>query len=44
VDFLEKVEVVDTDNKRAKEVLKAMREILEKKEIENKALAAKEYI
>ena len=44
VDYLDKLETIDRDNKQLKEVKDMLKEILEKKDIEDKVLAVKEYI
>lgn len=41
VDYLEKVEIIDRDNKELKEVKEVLKQILEKKEIEDKVQAVK---
>lgn len=44
VDYLDKVEAIDTDNRQLKEVKEGLKQILDKKEIEDKVQAVKEYI
>ena len=44
VDYLDKVETIDRDNKELKEIKEVFKQILEKKEIEDKVMAVKEYI
>jgi hypothetical protein len=44
VDYLDKVETIDRDNKQLKDIKEAFKQILEKKEIEDKVMAVKEYI
>jgi uncharacterized Fe-S cluster-containing protein len=44
VDYLENVEAIDRDNKQLKEVKQVLKQILERKEIEDKVVAVKEYI
>ena len=41
VDYLDKVEIIDRDNKQLKEVKEVLKQILEKKEIEDKVHAVK---
>lgn len=41
VDYLDKVEIIDRDNKQLKEVKEVLKQILEKKEIEDKVQAVK---
>jgi hypothetical protein len=41
VDYLEKVEIIDRDNKQLKDVKEVLKQILEKKEIEDKVQAVK---
>jgi hypothetical protein len=44
VDYLDNVEAIDRDNKQLKEVKQVLKQILERKEIEDKVVAVKEYI
>jgi hypothetical protein len=41
VDYLDKVEFIDRDNKQLKEAKEVLKQILEKKEIEDKVQAVK---